>query len=60
VRVPQDGVDLERGRGEVGLAVHPPPLLPELRQRLLAGVKRGELAGALAAAQLGVEGLGVA
>src|SRR5439155_26633412 len=38
----------------------PPPLFAELRQRLLAGVQLRQLPDALAACDLGVEGLGVA
>jgi hypothetical protein len=38
----------------------PPPLLAELRQRLLAGIQLRELAGALATRDLVIEGLGVA
>src|SRR6266540_3561473 len=60
MRVPQDRVDLQGRRGEVGLGVELPPLLAELGKRLLAGVERRQLAGAALAAQLRVEGLGVA
>jgi hypothetical protein len=60
VRVPEDRVDLQRARGQVRLSVELPPLLAELGERLLAGVERRQLAGPSLAAQLGVEGLGVA
>lgn len=40
--------------------MRPPPLLAEVSQQLLAGVELRQLAGALAADELGVEGFGVA
>jgi len=40
--------------------MQPPPLLAELRQRLLTGIQLRELAGALAPRDLGIEVLGVA
>jgi hypothetical protein len=60
VGVPLDRVDLERRAREVRLGVQPPPLLTEVRQRLLAGVELRELACPLAADELGVEGLELA
>src|SRR5205823_9046006 len=42
------------------LGVEPPPLRTELRESLLAGVERGEVADTPAAPQLGVERLSVA
>jgi hypothetical protein len=60
VCVPLHGVDLERRLREVRLGVQPPPLLAEVREQLLAGVELRQLAGALLADELGVEGLRVA
>jgi hypothetical protein len=59
VRVPLDRVDLQRRLREVRLRVQPPPLLAEVGERLLAGIELGELAGALAPHELGIESLGV-
>src|SRR5690242_12375176 len=54
------GVDLKRRWREVRLAVEPPPLLAELRERLLAGVESSELARPLASNHLRLERLGIA
>jgi hypothetical protein len=60
VAVPHDGVGLKRRAGEVGLAVDLPPLARQLGERHLRTGRVDQLARALAAADVGVEGFGVA
>jgi hypothetical protein len=59
VLVPLRGVDLERRPREIGLGIELPPLLGELRERLLAGVDDVECARSLPPLHLGIERLGV-
>ena len=60
VHVPQRRVELQRLGREIRRGVELPPLLSELGEGLLAGVEEAELAGALHAPHLSIEGLGVA
>jgi hypothetical protein len=56
VRVPERRVALEGRRGQVGHAVELPPLLGELLKRLSSAGEGRQIARALRAANLGLEG----